>query len=123
MEMRNKNINRARNILDRAVVILPTVDLFWYKYTYMEELIENPAGARQVFERWMQWEPTEEGWMAYVKFETRYKEIDRARDVFKRFVSVYPQPKNWIKWSKFEEGLGNISRAREIYEQCIGNYI
>ena len=56
----------------------PKVDMFWYKYTYMEELLDNPQGARQVFERWMKWEPTEEGWMAYVKFEMRYKELNRV---------------------------------------------
>jgi crooked neck len=71
MEMRNKNISRARNIFDRVTVILPKIDVFWYKYTYMEELLENVAGARSVFERWMDWEPTEEGWMAYIKFEIR----------------------------------------------------
>ncbi len=71
MEMRHKNINHARNIFDRAVAVLPRVDMFWYKYTYMEEMLDNVGGARQVFERWMQWEPSEEGWMAYVKFEQR----------------------------------------------------
>lgn len=29
----------------------------WYKYIHMEEMLGNVAGARQVFERWMQWEP------------------------------------------------------------------
>lgn len=51
----------------------------------------------------MEWEPTEEAWMAYAAFEARYKEIDRSREIYKRFVTCYPQPKNWIKWSKFEE--------------------
>ncbi|KAJ2995929.1 Crooked neck-like protein 1 [Globomyces sp. JEL0801] len=85
----------------------------------MEELLDNPAGARQVFERWMQWEPIEEAWMAYTKFETRYREYERARQIFKRFVSCYPEPKNWIKWSKYEEQQNHLDMAREIYEQCI----
>lgn len=37
----------------------------------MEELVGNASGARQVFERWMEWEPTEEAWMAFAKFEMR----------------------------------------------------
>jgi crooked neck len=41
MEMRHKNVNRARNVFDRVVMILPRVDVFWYKYTYMEELLGN----------------------------------------------------------------------------------
>ena len=34
--MRNKFVNHARNIYDRVVQLLPRVDQFWYKYTYME---------------------------------------------------------------------------------------
>ncbi len=54
----------------------------------------------------MGWEPIEEAWMAYIKFEQRYKEHARAKEIFKRFVTCFPQPKNWIKWSKFEEQNG-----------------
>lgn len=85
----------------------------------MEELIDNVPGARQVFERWMEWEPTEEAWMAYVKFEQRYKEHELARQVFKSFVTAYPQPKSWLKWAKYEESNAQISTAREIYESLI----
>ena len=35
MEMRNKFVNHARNVWDRATAILPRVDQFWYKYTFM----------------------------------------------------------------------------------------
>lgn len=48
MEMRNRQVNHARNLWDRAVTILPRVSQFWYKFTYMEEMLENVAGARQV---------------------------------------------------------------------------
>lgn len=48
MEMRHKQINHARNIWDRAVTILPRANQFWYKYSYMEEMLGNVAGARQV---------------------------------------------------------------------------
>ena len=33
----------------------------------MEEMLGNVAGARQVFERWMAFEPDHQGWMAYIK--------------------------------------------------------
>ena len=41
---RNRQINHARNIWDRAVTILPRANQFWYKYTYMEEMLGNIAG-------------------------------------------------------------------------------
>ncbi|PIK60198.1 putative crooked neck-like protein 1-like [Apostichopus japonicus] len=86
MEMKHKQVNHARNIWDRAVTILPRANQFWYKYTYMEEMLGNIAGARQAFERWMQWEPEEQAWLSYIKMELRYKETDRAREVYERYI-------------------------------------
>jgi hypothetical protein len=37
------------------------------QYIHMEEMLGNVAGARQVFERWMRFEPDHQGWMAYIK--------------------------------------------------------
>jgi len=44
------------------------------------------AGARQVFERWMEWEPEEQAWHSYINFELRYKELDRARVIYERYI-------------------------------------
>ncbi|KAJ2531543.1 NineTeen Complex (NTC) component, partial [Coemansia sp. RSA 1937] len=79
MEMKNKNINLARNLFDRAVTVLPRVSQFWYRFAYMEELVDNVQGAREIFDRWMQWEPEYEAWMAFIKFEQRYKEVQNVR--------------------------------------------
>lgn len=68
MEMKNRQVNHARNLWDRAVIVLPRVNQFWYKYTYMEEMLENLAGTRQVFERWMEWQPEEQAWQTYIKY-------------------------------------------------------
>ena len=119
MEMRNKQINHARNLWDRAITIMPRVNQFWYKYTYMEEMLENPAGARQVFERWMEWQPEEQAWQTYINFELRFKELDRARNIYERFVMTHPDVKNWIKYSRFEEAHGYINGSRGVYERAI----
>lgn len=52
----------------------------------MEQLLNNIAGARQVFERWMEWEPHEQAWLTYIKFELKYKETDRARQIYERYI-------------------------------------
>ncbi|EUB63860.1 Crooked neck-like protein 1 [Echinococcus granulosus] len=122
MEMRNKQVNHARNLWDRAVTLIPRANQFWYKYTYMEELLGNIAGARQVFERWMEWEPEEQAWHAYINFELRYKELQRARLIYERFVLVNPEPKNWVKYAKFEERNGYINSARKVFERAVGFY-
>ena len=73
----HRNVNRARNIWDRAVAILPRVDQFWYKYAYMEEMLGNVAGARQIFDRWMQWEP-----------EVQQKNQNCARQILHRWMDA-----------------------------------
>ena len=65
-----------RNVWDRTVSLLPRIDQLWYNFIHMEEMLGNVAGARQVFERWMNWEPDHHGWAAYIKFELRYNEPD-----------------------------------------------
>lgn len=57
-----------------------------YKYTYMEEMLGNVAGCRQVFERWMEWEPEEQAWHSYINFELRYKEVDKARSIYEKYI-------------------------------------
>ncbi len=117
--MKNRNINHARNLLDRAVTILPRVDKLWYKYVYMEETLGNIPGTRQVFERWLSWEPDEAAWGAYIKLEKRYAEFGRAREIFQRFTVVHPEPRNWIKWARFEEEFGTSDLVREVYGMAI----
>ncbi|KAJ9157735.1 TPR-like protein [Pleurostoma richardsiae] len=118
-EIRNRNIAHARNLLDRAVTRLPRVDKLWYKYVYVEETLGNFAGLRQVFARWMSWEPDKTAWMAWIKFEKRYGEYDRAREIFQRFVTVHPEPKSWIKWAEFEEEFGTSDMVREVFQTAI----
>lgn len=52
----------------------------------MEEMLGNIAGSRQVFERWMEWQPEEQAWHSYINFELRYKEVDRARSIYERYI-------------------------------------
>lgn len=86
--MKNKCINHARNVWDRAVKFLPRVDQLWSKYIHMEEIIGNVAGARKIFERWLNWEPDQAEWISYIKFEVRYNEIQRERGYLKDLCDV-----------------------------------
>lgn len=38
----------------------------------MEEHLGNVPGCRQIFERWMQWEPDHQGWMAYIRVRDEF---------------------------------------------------
>lgn len=115
-ELKARNIAHARNLFDRAVTLLPRIDQIWYKYVFLEELLGNVAGARQVFERWMAWQPDDKAWSAYIKMEVRYSELDRASKIYERMVDCHPEPKHWVKWAKFEEERSQPDRARAIYQ-------
>jgi hypothetical protein len=56
---------------------------------------------RQIFERWMEWEPDDNGWNAYVKFEMRQQEPERARRVFERYVQCHPTQRAFLKYAKW----------------------
>uniref|UniRef100_A0A8C7PZV2 Crooked neck-like protein 1 n=1 Tax=Oncorhynchus mykiss TaxID=8022 RepID=A0A8C7PZV2_ONCMY len=118
MEMKNRQVNHARNIWDRAITILPRVNQFWYKYSYMEEMLGNIAGCRQVFERWTEWEPEEQAWHSYINFELRYKEVDKLLNS-SALVIVHPDVKNWIKYARFEEKHGYIAHGRKVFERSV----
>ena len=90
LELRNECINHARNVLDRAVQLLPRVDLLWYKYVYVEELAGDIPKARAVFQRWMQWQPADKAWLSYAKFEERHGNLDLAEALLRDYVNEYP---------------------------------
>ncbi|XP_016415432.1 crooked neck-like protein 1 [Sinocyclocheilus rhinocerous] len=120
MEMKNRQVNHARNIWDRAITILPRVNQFWYKYTYMEEMLGNIAGCRQVFERWMEWEPEEQAWHSYINFELRYKEVDKSRSIYENYASPHNYDA-WFDYLRLVESDTDADTVREVYERAIAN--
>ena len=119
MEMKGRFVNHARNVWDRAVTILPRVDRLWQKYVHMEELLGNVAGARQVYQRWMQWEPDHHGWNAYINMELRYGDVGNARGVFEQYIRCIPTVKSYVRYAKFEVKNGNPNLARRVYERAL----
>ncbi|SPQ18997.1 78ed392a-4d69-4ef4-8b9b-1589e1c09182 [Thermothielavioides terrestris] len=118
-EIKNRNINHARNLLDRAVTRLPRVSKLWYKYVWVMEMLGDVPGTRQVFDRWMKWQPDEDAWNAYIKLEKRYGEYERARQIFDAFTRVHPEPRTWLKWAKFEEEYGTSDMVRDVFQTAI----
>ncbi|KAL6991602.1 Crooked neck-like protein 1 [Sarracenia purpurea var. burkii] len=85
----------------------------------MEEILGNVAGVRKVFKRWMNWQPDQQGWLSYIKFELCYNEIERARAILERFVQCHPKVSSWIRYAKFEMKSGEIGRAWNSYERVV----
>lgn len=82
-------------------------------------MLGDIPGTRQVFDRWMKWQPDEQAWSAYIRLEKRYGEFDRAREIFRAFTAVHPEPRTWLKWAKFEEEYGTSDTVREVFQTAI----
>ena len=70
----------------------------------------------------MEFEPDEQAWLTYIKFELRYKERERARVIYEGLITAHPEPKYWIKYARFEENHSYINNARKIYERAVAFY-
>ncbi|KAJ9104822.1 hypothetical protein QFC19_003780 [Naganishia cerealis] len=117
MELHHRNVNHARNLLERGVTVLPRVHKLWFMYVQTEEILGHYQAVRDIFERWLSWHPTPEAWDAYINFERRYDEYDNARSIFVRYVLEHDTVETWSKWIHMESGiLDNVPHIRKIYE-------
>ncbi len=102
------------------MTLLPRVAKFWLKYTYMEEIMGEIAKARSVFERWMDWKPDEQAWMAFIKFEERRgHSVQAPRNVFMRYVDCTMSQRSFLKWAQWEEKGSHLAEARGVYERSL----
>lgn len=119
-ELRNEFLNHARNVLDRAVQILPRVDFLWYKYVWVEEMCQDLPKCQAVFERWMQWRPDDNVWLAYARFEQRHNSVIDAERVLRCYCRACPTTKAFVKFAKWAEfEAHNIALSRSIYEAAL----
>lgn len=124
LELLHKNVNHARNLLDRAVTTMPRTDKFWFMFVQTEETLSNFTGVRAVFERWLQWKPSELAWDAYVQFEERYGEFENARAIFLRYATEFPIGATWKRWLVFETSIPavddtQVAQIRGVFEAAL----
>eukprot|EP00494_Astrolonche_serrata_P030615 UN30883 len=124
MEMINGFVNRARNVWNRAVQLLPRVDQLWYKFALFEEQLRNYDGARRIFDRWMKWKPGVKAWDRYIALEwriagTREQKLKRCRKIYGQFIKCHPELNSFLKYAQWELKMGNLKEAREVYELAL----
>ncbi|ODQ82958.1 hypothetical protein BABINDRAFT_159435 [Babjeviella inositovora NRRL Y-12698] len=119
-ELQHGNVNHARNLLDRVVTLLPREAKPWYLYVSTEEALGNVFGTRQVFRKWLEWDPPKDAWMRYIEFEIRYNEYEKARLGFQACAVAMPLDLDvWFRWTNFEKLHGTKALAREVYALAI----
>ena len=67
----------------------------------------------------MKWEPDENAFGAFAKFEMRRGDEAAARKVFEVYVDVHPTLRAFLKYARWEEKQGQVSYARGVYERAL----
>ncbi|KAL5560851.1 hypothetical protein UlMin_037062 [Ulmus minor] len=103
VEMKNKFINHARSVWDRAITLLPR-----FSYIKFELQYNKIDWTRAIFERFFQCHPKVGAWIWFAKFELKNGEVGRTRIVYERAL--------FIAFAEFEEWCKELERARCIYK-------
>lgn len=67
----------------------------------------------------MSWEPTENAWNTYLKFEERQGDLDKCREILERYIDLNPNVHSYLKAAKFEEAHRKRESARNFYERAL----
>lgn len=112
-ELRYKEIDRAREIYERFVMVHPDVKN-WIKYARFEENHGFINGARQVFEKSVEFfgdeQLDEKLFIAFSRFEENQKEHDRAKIIYKYALEHISKDK-----------ASNLYKAYTIHEKKYGD--
>lgn len=133
MELRYKEVDRAREIYEKFVQIHPEVKN-WIRYARFEEQNGSLANARNIFERATDFfgeeHMDEKLYIAFAKFEEGCREYERTRTIFKYALEQIPkqQAQELFKaYTHFEKKYGDragienviISKRKFQYEEEI----
>ncbi|KAI0665339.1 hypothetical protein C8Q78DRAFT_1084085 [Trametes maxima] len=112
MELKGHNVQHARNLFDSAITLLPCVDQLWYKYVYLEELLGNVPGARQVFKCWLQWDPDDKATTGAAE----QAKLDKAQEVLQTAPEFFGDDEEQIEQAQA------VFNAFAKMETCLQEY-
>lgn len=120
MEMRYKEVDRARHIYERFIQVHPEVKN-WIRYARFEERNGFLANARNVFERATEFfgeiHMDEKLYIAFAKFEEGAREYDRARTIYKYALDHIPKQNAqelFKAYTHFEKKFGDRAGIEDV---------
>ena len=118
MELKHRNVNMARTVLDRAVTSNANYTQAWLRRVYVEEVLGDPAKARAVYSRWASRVVLpRSAWVTWAQFEEREGSETAVRQVMKQYAGAHPSAEAFVAFARFEEQKGyGLPGAREVYE-------
>lgn len=120
-EMEAKDVERARQIYDTCLGLIPhkkfTFAKVWLHKAYFEIRQGQLTTARKTLGRAIGSCPKDKVFKGYIELEQKLYEFERCRTLFEKHILYNPSNcQAWIKWAELERGLDDLDRTRSIFE-------
>src|SRR5271168_1095578 len=120
-EMANQDIDRARQIYQEGLKLIPhrkwTFGKIWIMKAQFELRQMQLAAARKTMGHAIGMCPKDKLFRAYIDIEKQLFEFVRCRTLFEKQIEWNPSNSQaWIQFAELERGLADTERARAIFE-------
>lgn len=113
-------MERARNVYERALDVEYRNVTIWLKYAEMEMKHKNVNLARNLWDRAVTLLPrVSQFWYKYIYMEDILGNYANARQIFERWMEWQPDEQAWNSYVKFEMRNGEVERARSVYQRYV----
>jgi crooked neck len=113
-------LERARNVYERALDVDYRNVTIWLKYAEMEMKRKNVNLARNLWDRAVTVLPrVNQFWYKYIYMEDILGNYANARQIFERWMEWQPDEQAWNSYVKFEMRNGEVERARSVYQRYV----
>jgi crooked neck len=121
-EEEQREFDRARSVLERALDVDYKDARLWNRYITMELRHKFVNRARNLLDRVVALLPRiDQFWYKYAWLEEAVGNLNNARSVFERWMGWEPNDKAWVTYINFEVRAGEVDRARAVHERYIAN--
>ncbi|KAF7338170.1 Pre-mRNA splicing factor [Mycena venus] len=120
-EIETKDYNRARQIYQEAIKLVPhkqfTFAKLWLMFAKFEIRRLDVKAARKLLGAAIGMCPKEALFKGYIELEVELREFDRARQLYEKYLEFDPaNSPAWIKFAELESQLQDFARTRAIFE-------
>lgn len=123
-EMESKDVERARQIYQECLKLIPhkkfTFAKIWLMKAQFEIRQQQLSAARKTLGQAIGMCPKDKLFKGYVELELKLFEFVRCRTLYEKHIEWNPANcQAWIKFSELERGLDDLERTRAIFELAI----
>jgi crooked neck len=123
-EMQSKDVERARQIYQECLKLIPhkkfTFAKIWLMKAQFEIRQQQLSAARKTLGQAIGMCPKDKLFKGYVELELKLFEFVRCRTLYEKHIEWNPANcQAWIKFAELERGLDDLDRTRAIFELAI----